>query len=115
MNYIIFRSIIEATLVNFKCKDCDSMVSEGNINILGTAGNTINMEIICPNCKTQWIVKAEIGMIGNIKSPEFISNLKQISQKQKEELEASLIKDDDIVNLRKDLNNCSSLNDLFGK
>lgn len=115
MNYIILKSIIEATLQNFKCKDCESMVNEWNINILGTAGNTINMEIICPNCKTQWIVKAEIGIIWNVKSPEFISNLKTLSEKQKLELEASLIKDDDIVNLRKDLNNCSSLNDLFTK
>ncbi|MCK9272062.1 hypothetical protein M0P65_00765 [Candidatus Gracilibacteria bacterium] len=115
MNYIILKSIIEATLVNFKCKNCESQVNEGNINILGTAGNTVNMEIICPNCKTQGIVKAEIGMIGNVKNPEFISNLKNISQKQKEELETSLIKDDDIVKLRKDLNDCSSLNDLFTK
>jgi hypothetical protein len=115
MNYIILKSIIEATLVNFKCKNCESQVNEWNINILWTAGNTVNMEIICPNCKTQWIVKAEIGMIWNVKNPEFISNLKNISQKQKEELETSLIKDDDIVKLRKDLNDCSSLNDLFTK
>lgn len=111
MNYIILKSIIDVTIQNFRCKNCNSWVGEWNINILGTAGNTLNLEIICPNCKTQWIVKAEIWMMWANQNPDFVSNVKNVLQNPDNSKDQ--IKDDDIVKLRKDLNNCSSLEDLF--
>lgn len=115
MNYLILKSIIEATIANFKCKNCDSWISEWNLNILGTAGNNINMEVVCPNCKVQWVVKAEFWLMNNLKNPDFINNLKtyfndfKIDSNNKKEL----INDEDILNLRKGLNSCSSIEDLF--
>ncbi|MDD2487049.1 MAG: hypothetical protein PHS92_01650 [Candidatus Gracilibacteria bacterium] len=117
MNYLILKSIIEATIANFKCKNCDSGISEGNLNILGTAGNNINMEIVCPNCKVQGVVKAEFGMLNNnnLKNPDFINNLKTYFNGNKEDSSLESIKDEDILNLRKGLNNSSSIEDFFKK
>ena len=53
MNYLIIKSIIEATIANFHCKNCSSQISERDLNILGAAGNGLNLEIICPECKLQ--------------------------------------------------------------
>lgn len=113
MNYIILKSIIEATIINFKCKNCESWISEWNLNILGTAGNNINMEVICPNCKISWVVKAEFWLMNNIRNPDFINNLKAFIGWNKEENKKWLIKDEDIVSLRNWLNSCSSIEDLF--
>ncbi len=103
MNYLILKNIIESTLTHFKCKNCNSTVTEGNINILWTAWNSINMEIICPKCKTTWIAKAEIWLVGTIKTWEI----------EKTQINKTNIQDSDIISLRESLKNCDSLNDLF--
>lgn len=115
MNYIILKGIIESTIANFKCKDCNSWITEWNINILGSAGNSVNLEVICPNCKTQWVVKAEIGLINNAVTPETLMNLKNtiawIQNTKQSWIDA--IKDTDILDIRENLKNCSSIEDLF--
>jgi hypothetical protein len=116
MNYLILKSIIEATVVNFRCKDCQSSITDGNINLLWIAWNTINMEVICPNCKTGWVVKAEIGFLNQTWAPEVINNLKNTMQSMRdwgEQMNIESIKDSDILNVRENLKNCSSIEDLF--
>lgn len=51
MNYFIIKNIVETTLTHFACKECGSKATEQNIHILGTAGNSLNMEVICPQCQ----------------------------------------------------------------
>jgi len=118
MNYLIIKSIIEATLANFRCKNCDTTVTEKDISILGSAGNALNLEIICPNCKVQWVVKAEIGMMNlpNIQNPEFTGALRQFIDNFKKEWfvqPVDGIKDEDILNLSKNLQSGSSFEDIF--
>lgn len=118
MNYLIIKSIIEATLANFRCKNCDATVTEKDISILGSAGNALNLEIICPNCKVQGVVKAEIGMMNlpNIQNPEFTGALRQFIENFKKDWfvqPVDGIKDEDILNLRKNLQSGSSFEDLF--
>ncbi|EKE26330.1 MAG: hypothetical protein ACD_4C00329G0003 [uncultured bacterium (gcode 4)] len=113
MNYLILKSIIEATIVNFRCKNCESSITEWNLNVLWTAGSAISMEVICPNCKTQWIVKAEFSMMNNLKNPDLVGNLKTYFEWFKSENNKDLINDEDILKLRKGLNDCTSIEDLF--
>ncbi|EKE30122.1 MAG: hypothetical protein ACD_2C00039G0006 [uncultured bacterium (gcode 4)] len=116
MNYLILKSIIEATVMNFRCKECSSTIADGNINMLGMAWNSINMEVNCPNCKTQWIVKAEIGFMNQNWTPEVLNNLKNTMQNIREwweQLNVESIKDSDIMNIRENLKKCSSVEDLF--
>lgn len=119
MNYLIIKSIIEATIANFQCKECQSHITERDLNILGTAGNSVNLEIICPNCKLQGVVKAEIGMmnIGNVGNPELAQQIRQFVESMKNgkifSMNENSIKDEDILTLRKDLQENASFLDLF--
>lgn len=118
MNFLILKSIIEATVINFRCKDCWSSIVEWNLNILGTAGNNINMEVICPNCKAQWVIKAEIGLINQLNNPDMMSNIKStlkwIGQFiAPNNIHAESIKDADILSIREDIKNSKSIEDLF--
>lgn len=115
MNYLILKTIIDSTLVNFRCKDCNSWISEGNISILGLAWNTINLEVTCPNCRVQWVVKAEIWFL-NQNWPDILNNLKwSLNQLQANQISWPIetIKDSDILSIRENLKNCNSIEDLF--
>jgi phage FluMu protein Com len=119
MNFLIIKSIIEATIANFHCKDCNSHITERDLNILGTAGNSVNLEIICPKCKLQGVVKAEVGMtnLGNLQNPELAQTLRQFSEGMKNggflHNEENSIKDEDILSIRKGLQENVSFQDLF--
>lgn len=114
MNYLILKTIIDSTIANFKCKDCNSWVSEWNINILWIAWNSINLEVFCPNCRTQWVVKAEIWFLNQWTNPEMINNLKNSLQNPViQNLNTETIKDSDILSIRENLKNCTSIEDLF--
>ncbi len=117
MNYLVLKNIIETTITNFKCKNCNAWISESNINVLWVAWNSVNLEVICPQCKAQWVVKAEIGIISNIKNPEFINGIKNaIENNSLNKIENSeLIKDNDITLLIENLKNCSSIEELLKK
>lgn len=115
MNYIILKWIIDATLANYKCKECSSWIVEWNIFILGLAGNSVNLEVICPNCNLQWLVKAEVWFINQITTPESLNNLKNsfANIQQMNINNANSIKETDILSIRENLKNCSSIEDLF--
>lgn len=120
MNFLILKSIIEATIINFRCKDCWSGIVEWNLNILGTAGNSINMEVICPGCRTQWLIKAEIGLVNQMQmnNPDMMSNIKNtikwIGQNVVSTgVSSDAIKDADILSIRENIKNSTSIEDLF--
>lgn len=119
MNYLILKSIIEATVVNFRCKDCWSTIVEWNLNILWTAGNSINMEVICPSCKAQWVIKAEIWLINQSNNPDMLtsikSTLKWIGQLITPSTWTSIesINDTDILSIRDNIKKSKSIEDLF--
>lgn len=120
MNYLIFKSIIETTIANFKCQKCGSSIVEKSINIVWAAGNSLNLEIFCPQCNTQWIVKAEIWMVSNlsnITNPDFLKQLKtqfsRIQDNAPKNENAETIKDEDILNIRENLKKSKSVEDLF--
>lgn len=117
MNYLILKNIIETTLANFKCKECWSSVSEWNLILLWIAWNSINLEVTCPNCKTQWIIKAEIWFAQTMQSWEFLENIKTqlIWLKGTSDnipLEKG-IDDSDILSIRESLKNAWTIEDLF--
>lgn len=111
MNYLILKTIIDSTIMNFRCKECSSWISEWNINVLWLAWNSINLEVFCPNCRTQWVVKAEIWFLNQGWNPELLNNIKNINQNPMSNKD--LIKDSDILSIRESLKNSSSIEDLF--
>lgn len=118
MNFLILKSIIEATIINFRCKDCWSGIVEWNLNILGTAGNSINMEVICPSCRAQWVIKAEIGLVNQLNNPDILSNIKNTIKWIGQDVvptnsTVDSIKDADILSIRENIKNSTSIEDLF--
>lgn len=111
MNYFIIKNIVETTLTHFACKECGSKATEQNIHILGTAGNSLNMEIICPQCQASGVIKAEMNIMGiNTQPAQFVEQLKKtVEDTRKNEA----IKDADIMKVRDDLQKTQSVSDLF--
>lgn len=111
MNYFIIKNIVETTLQHFACKECGARATEQNIHILGTAGNSLNMEVICPQCQASGVIKAEMNIMGmNVSPDRFMDQLKKtIDEKRKVES----IKDVDIMKVRDDLQKTTSVSELF--
>ena len=76
MNYQILKSIIDSIVKNFKCEACSSSTIDWNIDIVWAAWNTLNLDVLCPNCWKHSIIRAEVSNI-NLGIVWDISNLKQ--------------------------------------
>jgi hypothetical protein len=111
MNYFIIKNIVETTLQHFACKECSAKATEQNIHILGTAGNSLNMEVICSECQASGVIKAEMNIMGIDSTPaQFTEQLKKtVEDTRKNEA----IKEDDIMKVRQSLQNVQSVSDLF--
>jgi len=121
MNYLILKSILEATITHFRCKGCGSGIGEADINLLGVAGNAINFEVICPSCRMPGVIKAEVGMAIQQKGPsglndvpqDLLARLKQVQDGQPNGEVPPAIADADILSLRENLKECQSFDDLL--
>lgn len=111
MNYFIIKNIVETTLAHFACKECGARATEQNIHILGTAGNSLNMEIICAQCQASGVIKAEMNIMGINTSPAQFAE--QLKKTVKDARKGEAIKDADIMKVRNDLQNVHSMSDLF--
>ncbi|MFA5916688.1 MAG: hypothetical protein WC850_00455 [Candidatus Gracilibacteria bacterium] len=127
MNYKTLKGMLESLIKVYKCPMCNAEVSESYVDIVGAAGNTVNIDIECQNCKKHSMIKAEInsvnilpinvgenGMDGLKKSLENIKG--QITQNNNQISNSKKITDTEIVDLNKRLKN-DDLNaqDLFNQ
>ena len=118
MNFLIMKSIVEATLANFECKTCSSKITDRDVQIIGASGQGVNMEVLCPHCKASGMIKAEINVIGD---PADVAKLQASGMLdgtiiQGESLATNqlpAIKDDDILALREKLRHSVSIEDLL--
>lgn len=61
--------MVQNILQNYKCPFCSATaIHESNIDIVGAAGNTVNIDMHCPSCKKHFMAKTEIVHmeLGNI-------------------------------------------------
>lgn len=61
--------MVENLVSSYKCPFCGSTnIWENNIDIVGAAGNTVNIDMHCPSCKRHFMAKTEVMQmdIGNI-------------------------------------------------
>lgn len=119
MNYLLMKSIIEATIAHFVCKECEGKISERDVSISGSFGQTVNMEVHCPHCHTQGVIKAEINVMKqplDIATMEQMGNIvaKSFDMNASDDISSmAAIKDDDIVELRNKLKTSHSVADFF--
>ena len=101
--------MIDSIVQSYKCPECTVGVNEGNIDIIWAAGTTINIDITCEGCGKHSMVKTEVvslDLSGKNLSPELVNKLKQTLSWNSIQLTkntAECIKDEEIVDLNKDL------------
>ena len=126
MNFQTLKWMIENLIKNFACPVCSSAIKENNVEIIGAAGSTVNIDIECPECKKHALIKAELShsegsmpaskdKIAAIK--DALKTISGASQNTTEEDDEKVfIKDEEIVSLSQSLKNKKvSVSDLFGE
>ena len=133
MNYSTLKSMIESLMKGYSCPSCNNnSISEQDIDIVGAAGNTINIDMKCPSCQKHYMARMEVVGIDMSNQSQFskegIQNIKMwmgafknaFAKMKNQEVEENIsssvssIKDDEIVNLSKDLKTKKlSAKDLF--
>ncbi|MFK7780568.1 MAG: hypothetical protein QM490_05550 [Candidatus Gracilibacteria bacterium] len=97
MNYQSLKGMIESLIKSYRCPECTSGVTDVNIDIIGAAGSTINIDIECSKCGKHSMVKTEVLSID--------LNNKNISLENIQKLKNSLaLKDGKILNTQKIIN-----------
>lgn len=69
MNFGVLRSMVDNLVQGYSCPFCQSRdISDQHIDIVGAAGNTVNIDMHCPSCNKHFMAKTEvINMeLGNI-------------------------------------------------
>jgi len=115
MNYKALKTMIDSVTSNYKCPSCNSNVWEENLDIIGAAGTSVNVDITCPSCGKHSMIKAEVMNIdvSNMKiAPEQLEALQQKIGEMKGVISGNIqmlprtengMKDKEIVDLNKNL------------
>lgn len=122
MNFKALKWMIDSLVQVYKCPSCESIVWDNNVDIIWAAWTNINIDVECPTCNKHSMIKAEIVSFDLWKiniSQENLNNLKDNLVKLKDKksenniLTDNLIKDEEIVNLNKELKDTINVSDLF--
>ena len=98
MIYEALKWTVEQLIEQYECPECSCGISDNDINIIWAAGTSINMEVICPECKLSEFVEAQV----------FTLDLSKITQKQ---VKVDLLKDKikNIQSYKKEITDVGSL------
>ena len=120
MNYKILKNIIENLLQSFECPSCTEKMEESGIEIVGAAGNSLNLNMTCSACGKSTIVRTEVANVNlwkldALNIPEEIkSKIKNLKSEIKTDTK-NKIKDEEIMSLNKKLKGISWVDELFSK
>jgi len=129
MNFQALKWMIDSVVEWYSCPNCKTWVSEENIDIVWIAGTNVNLEVMCPKCRSAMVVKGQVFTmdLSSIKLNE--KNIKELKDKMWDSgwkipdidlllwwkiNKASSIKDKEISDLSKTLKSDDiSMSDLF--
>lgn len=64
MNFGMLKNMVENLTKSYKCPFCSgTTIDEKHIDIIGAAGNTVNIDMHCPSCNKHFMAKTEIMQI----------------------------------------------------
>lgn len=104
--------MIDSLVSTYKCPECWEAANENNVDIIGAAWSTINIDIHCTGCDKHAMIKSEVVAIDVNQAditPDKIALLKGVlesiqSKKDTKALDQkNAIKDEVIVSMHKDL------------
>ena len=123
MNFQTLKWMIDSLVKSYKCPMCHSHVNEGNIDIIGAAGTTVNIDVSCNTCEKHSMIKIEvmgIDLTKNTLNKDTLAELKSRFKNISWDVEVlsnnpeDAIKDENIVDLNKNLKSQNlSVEDLF--
>ncbi len=133
MNYLTLKSMIQSLIQWYTCPCCNyDSINEKNIDIVGAAGNTVNIDMKCPSCAKHYMARMEVVGVDLSDNSKFalenIQNLQVWANAVKQALEKirnqhtpgktgesqESIQDSEIVDLCRNLRNTKlSAEDLF--
>ena len=126
MNFKALKWMIDSLVKTYKCPECGNEVNDNNVDVIGAAGTTINIDVECPSCGKHSMIKSEVMSLdlskwnmtpdklqkikdtlgqlnGNIKA-EFIDGTnKESAEIEKNKNSLLSIKDNEIVELNSEL------------
>ena len=102
MHYMVLKSIIDTMIKNFSCRECEHHIQEEDVRVHGIKDEALQLVVICPECKSQTHMKAEVKMMRQAHAHAHAQPKKQ-----------SQISDKDIVELQKELQDHPSVQDLL--
>ena len=79
MNFGMLKNMVENLVSAYKCPYCASQnITEQHIDIVGAAGNTVNIDMHCPSCNRHFMAKTEMVQmdLGAI-SPEKLAQIQK--------------------------------------
>lgn len=128
MNFGMLKNMVENLVSTYKCPFCGGTnIGEKNIDIVGAAGNTVNIDMHCPSCDKHFMAKTEVMQVelwnmNEAKLQQLHKSLMALKWKLGGEIQIEsddiqnedAIKDENIVDLRKDMQKGNfNASDLF--
>ena len=125
----MLKNMVENLVTSYKCPFCSGTnIGEKNIDIIGAAGNTVNIDMHCPSCSKHFMAKTEVvQMDATNLSPEKLWQIQQSLSALKwklwgnldiavDILEKDQIKDENILDLRDEMQKKDfNASDLFSQ
>lgn len=98
MNFKALKWMIDSLVKTYKCPECAAEVSDNNVDVIGAAGSTINIDVECPNCGKHSMIKSEVVSLDLSKSnitPQQLQTLQQRLSKVRPNIRAEVIASQD--------------------
>jgi hypothetical protein len=125
----MLKNMVENLVTSYKCPFCSGTnIGEKNIDIIGAAGNTVNIDMHCPSCKKHFMAKTEVvQMDATHLTSEKLGQIQQSLSALKWKLGGNLniavdmlkknqIKDENILSLRDEMQKKDfNVSDLFSE
>ncbi|MCH8518326.1 hypothetical protein LAT59_00985 [Candidatus Gracilibacteria bacterium] len=92
MNFGMLKHMVDNLITAYTCPFCGSKnISEQNIDIIGAAGNTVNIDMECPSCRKHFMAKTEVIQMNAGKlNADALKKLQHSLQAIKEQLGGNL-------------------------
>lgn len=123
MNFKWLKSMIDSLVATYKCPECWEWATEDNVDIIGAAGNTINIDLVCGKCDKHSMIKSEVVSLDLDKSNISVEQLQVLREhlwslggKLSIPMKENKVSDEEITDLHKKLQESDlSLSDLFSE
>lgn len=111
MNYTILKTIIETSLNQYSCQNCQQKPDENSISIEQVNEWAVDFMVTCPHCKAEAQMHAEIGsaQLNTLPNNNSIWIKKHISTRKN----TNAIQESDIADIEKNLTEKISIEDLL--